>query len=350
MSGMYHRESQSMRPSCAPVPECEELEEIARDVTGSVSMSPMNSSGQGAAADDINNDENVAVAAVAMTTATPVSMGQASPTYEAGVQKSCLSRQHHTDMAGMEASEPHPANEKSFSFTNGAAKGFHAPECAATPDAAATPKPPIAASQSRSISLAPSGVTPEVTAENIAQGSVSVGLRNPGDTPEVASGVVGDRRLSRFASAGVMHSARAESAAPVSQPQQKSPMMRDTSSAEVQQLRYILSRVQTLLPAADLYEDVEAFVAQATRRMATFEGGAAAGGTPDVHAAEPSMAASALTVQQELKRGLGRGKDLMMVRRSAPQATTVSCVSAPAGSQSRSPFRVRSHCSPHVFV
>ena len=311
-----------------------------------------------AATGDISNVETVAAAADSMNAATPVKMVQPSPASEADMQKYGMSHEHTvvTGIAsapsfgsGLEPSEPQPSKENSVSFTlgNGASVDLQQPRCAATPGAAATPQHSIAAPQARSISCAPPGVTPEVTDNSCAQGSISLGLQNPDATPEVASVVAGGHRLSRVASAGAMHSARAESAAQTSQLQHKSPAILDAHRAEVQRLQFILSRVQTILPegSANVYKDVDDFVAQVKQRMVPLGRGIAAGGTPDVHAAECSMTASAMTVQQEWKRGLGRGKDLMMVHKSAPQASTVSHLCVPPGSHSRPRSRVRTSCS-----
>lgn len=395
MSGMHHRDSQSMRPSFAPVPEYEEPEAFAREVTGSVSMSPMCSSGQVAAAGKRSNSENAvvenaAVQSVPANASTPVSTiqpAQASPSFQTDMKKSVMGRVHDAvvvmqpeaaaSCAGAvarvapagshvsvpEASQPQPLQEQSISFSpgNGAAFDFKPPGSAATPSAsplsaAPTPNHSITASQARSISFAPPGLTPEVTDKNmpgnfsnagkelLTQGSLSVRLQNPSATPDVASRSVmaGSHRASYVASAGAAHSARAESAAQVSHMHQQSPAVLG-SNAEVLRLQYILSRVQTVLPegSADVFQDVEGFISQLMQRMVPFGSGFVAGANADVQLPEASVAASTLTVQQELKRGLGRGKDLMMVRRSAPQATTVSRLSAPVGSHSRSRSRVR---------
>lgn len=318
---LYNRASQSMRPSFAPaIAEC--VEQEALSLTPSPWRRPsMTSAQHSTAATSAARSISLAPPAgsphMAATTAPHSNMGTGLPGSHTS-HKACTPATPGSASVGLDtlkptiappASSPHVA-----ACQSNQGHGSHTSQKACT---AATP------------------------------GSVSVGLHTLNPTPSPAAAQSVQQHESRQPMSHVAPAYAGTPAASVgvaTGQENKSPQQlqqtQQVDLAEYLRQKHILSRLQTLLPegSVDVLEDVEGFLSQVKKRMglvdsnenkALVEGCVKRHANANAKSPGLSIAASALTVQQELKRGLGQGKDLMTVRSSAPQATTVSRMSAP---------------------
>lgn len=326
-SSMYKRASQSMRPSFAPVlAEHAEQESLRRSALApEVSSSPA-----------VLPDTERCVQAIPSNSTTPAVSVYGSHQAQVSQRLSIQS-----------------------SFAGRTPVGAQPSRAAATPGTIASGQQSAAASVARSISLAQQAVSPHVASQSncgagsysskpcTTPGSVSVGLHTlkPTLPPSAAQSVHDVRQPKPYVASDYARTPASVGTGQEMKSRQHS-QTQQVDLAEFLRLKYILSRVQTLLPegCADVSQDVEGFLAQVKKCMVPL--GSDPSVEPGAQSPAPSITASALTVQQEMKKGLGKGKDLMMVRQSAPQATTVSRLSGPAGSNTPKRSRVRTQSHP----